>query len=109
VASGNLPSGQQSIAHWFDTSAFVAPPLYSFGNSGTGILTGPGYFDLDLGIVRMIPITERIALNIRGEAFNAFNRANFSNPNATIGTGPAGIISATQPARIIQMAVKLVF
>jgi hypothetical protein len=109
VASGNLPSGQQSIYHWFDTSAFVAPPLYSFGNSGTGILTGPGYFDLDLGIVRMIPITERIALNIRGEAFNAFNRANFNNPNATIGTGPAGIISATQPARIIQLAAKIVF
>jgi hypothetical protein len=109
IASGNLPSGQQSIAHWFDTSAFVAPPLYSFGNSGTGILKGPGYFDLDLGIVRMIPITERIALNIRGEAFNALNRANFNNPNASIGTGPAGIISATQPARIIQLAAKIVF
>ena len=109
IATGNLSSGQQTIAHWFDTAAFVAPALYTFGNSGTGILTGPGYFDLDLGITRRIPITERVALNLRGEAFNAFNRANFNNPNATIGTGPAGTISATQPARIIQLAAKIVF
>jgi hypothetical protein len=109
IASGNLPSGQQTLAHWFDTAAFVAPALYTFGNSGTGILTGPGYFDLDLGITRTIPITERIGLNLRGEAFNAFNRANFNNPNATIGTGPAGSISSTLPARIIQLAAKIVF
>jgi hypothetical protein len=109
IASGNLPSGQQTIAHWFDTTAFVAPAAYAFGNSGTGILTGPGYFDLDLGIVRTIPITERVGLNLRGEAFNAFNRANFNNPNATIGTAPAGTISSTQPARIIQLAAKIVF
>ena len=36
-ASGKLNSGQ-SITKWFDTSAFVAPAIYTFGNSGTGIL-----------------------------------------------------------------------
>ncbi len=109
LASGNLPSGQQTIAHWFDTAAFAAPALYTFGDSGTGILTGPGYFDLDLGIVRTIPITEHVGLTLRGEVFNAFNRANFNNPNASIGTGPAGTISSTLPARIIQLATKIVF
>ncbi len=109
IASGNLPSGQQSIAHWFDLAAFAAPALYNFGNSGTGILTGPGYFDLDLGIVRIFPITERVSLNLRGEAFNAFNRANFNNPNSSIGTAQAGIISSTLPARIVQVAAKVVF
>jgi hypothetical protein len=41
--------------------------------------------------------------------FNSFNHANFMNPNASIGTAPAGTIISTQPARIIQMALKLAF
>jgi hypothetical protein len=108
LASGNLSSGQ-SIYHWFETSVFVAPALYTFGNSGTGILTGPGYFDVDLGVVRVFPITERLRLNFRAEAFNAFNRANFNAPNATIGTASAGVIRSTQPARVLQLALKVVF
>ncbi|MBV9083692.1 MAG: carboxypeptidase regulatory-like domain-containing protein, partial [Acidobacteriaceae bacterium] len=40
LRNGNLPSGQRTIAHWFDTSAFTAPTAFTFGNSGTGILRG---------------------------------------------------------------------
>jgi hypothetical protein len=109
IASGNLPSGQRSIYQWFNTSAFVAPPQYTFGNSGTGILTGPGYFDVDLSLVRHFALTERFGMDLRSEWFNAFNRANFNPPNATIGTAQAGVISSTFPARIIQMAVKISF
>jgi Carboxypeptidase regulatory-like domain len=109
IASGNLSSGQ-TIDHWFDTSAFVAPTVYTFGNSGTGILTGPGYFDVDLSLVRHFPIRERFGLDVRSEWFNTFNRANFNAPasgGVTIGTAQAGAISSTFPARIIQMAVKV--
>ena len=111
VGNGNLPSDQRSIFHWFDTStaSFIAPPQYTFGNSGTGILVGPGYFDVDLSLVRQFRVTERFGLDLRSEWFNAFNRANFNPPNSTIGTPQAGIISSTLPARIIQMAVKLSF
>jgi hypothetical protein len=109
IANGSLPDGQQTVDHWFDTTAFVAPALYSFGNSGTGILVGPGYFNVDLGIVRQFRITERVGLHFRAEAFNAFNRTNFNAPNASIGTAQAGIINGALPARIIQLAVKVVF
>ena len=94
TGNGNLPSDQRSVNRWFDTSAFVAPPLYTFGNSGTGILFAPGYFSADLGVTRVFAITERYRVNLRGEAFNAFNRANFNAPNATIGVAQAGIITA---------------
>jgi hypothetical protein len=93
----------------------VAPAQYSFGNSGTGILLGPGFFDADFGLTRSIKIAERYRLSLRSEWFNAFNHTNFSNPNATIGTAPAGTISSTivgpggSSARVIQMAVKFDF
>ena len=104
-----MPEGQQTIDHWFDTSAFVPPPQFTFGNSGTGILTGPSYFNVDLGLVRHFALTERFGLDLRGEWFNAFNHANFNVPNASIGTGQAGVISSTFPARIVQLAAKVTF
>lgn len=109
TADGNLAGEQRSVTRWFDTTAFTAPAQYAFGNSGTGILFAPGYFNVDLGVVRAFRITERFGLNLRGEAFNAFNRANFNAPNATIGIAQAGAINGTQSARIIQLAIKLSF
>ena len=82
IADGNLPSGQRTIDHWFNIAAFTAPAQYTFGNAGTGILVGPGYFNVDLGIHRNFPIRERLTLSYRCEMFNAFNRANFGLPNA---------------------------
>jgi len=109
IGNGNLAPDQRSIYHWFDTGAFAPPPPFTFGNSGTGILVGPGYFDVDLSMVRQFRITERFRLDLRSEWFNAFNRANFNSPNASIQTAQAGVISSTLPSRIIQMAVKVSF
>jgi hypothetical protein len=108
IGSGKLASGR-TTSRYFDTSAFVAPQLYSFGNSGTGILTGPGYFNVDLTLERQFVLTERVRADLRGESFNTFNRANFNNPNATIGTTTAGVISSTQSPRVLQVALKVTF
>ena len=109
AANGNFPSDLRSIDRWFDTAAFVAPAQYSFGNSGTGILVGPSYFNVDLGVVRRFSFTEKIGIDVRGEFFNAFNRANFNSPNAMVGTSQAGVISSTLPARIVQVSAKFSF
>jgi hypothetical protein len=108
VASGNLASGQ-GIYHWFDPTAFVAPAQYTFGNSGTGILLGPSAFNVDMSLTRNFKLTERFGLNFRAEAFNTLNHTNFGNPNVSIGTASAGIISGAAAARIMQLAVKVSF
>ena len=93
----------------------MAPAQYSYGNSGTGILEGPGYFDADLGVFRDFRIAERYKLTFRSESFNTFNDVNFSAPNATIGTATAGTISSTvvgpggSSARVLQLAAKFEF
>jgi hypothetical protein len=108
VASGNLASGQ-GIYHWFDPTAFVAPAQYTFGNSGTGILLGPSAFNVDMSLTRNFKLAERFGLNFRAEAFNTLNHTNFGNPNVSIGTASAGIISGAAAARIMQLAVKVSF
>jgi hypothetical protein len=122
VGDGNLPAGQRTIDHWFDTSAFAIPAQFTFGNSGLLILEGPGYFNVDAGIHRDFPVREGMKLTFRWEMFNAFNRANFTNPDqnapgaapnsgngAQIGTATAGTISSAYPARSMQLSLKLVF
>ena len=109
LGDGNLPASQRTIDRWFDASAFAIQPQYTFGNAGNYILVGPGYFNVDAGIHRNFNISERWKAVFRWEMFNAFNHANFSNPNASIGGSTVGQISATQPARSQQVALKVTF
>ena len=109
AAGGNLDSSQRSIDRWFNVGAYSIPQTYTFGNCGPYTLLGPAYFNADLGVHRIFSVTERVRLTFRWEMFNAFNHANFSNPNASIGASTAGQISATQPARSMQLALKATF
>ena len=109
LGGGDLPSGERTLNRWFNVGAFSIPQTYTFGNCGAYILMGPGYFSTDLGIHRSFSITEGKKLTFRWEMFNAFNRANFSNPNASIGAATAGQISSTQPPRSMQLALKFLF
>jgi hypothetical protein len=110
VCNGNISN--HSLASWFDTSCFVAPPSYQFGNEGRNVLTGPGRNNLDFGIHRRfsLPIRESAALEVRAESFNLFNHPQFSLPGSTIGNPGVGIITSTAvPNRLMQVALRLTF
>jgi Carboxypeptidase regulatory-like domain len=97
----------------------IAPPVAPFspdgstlfGDSGAGILLGPGQFNWDISLIKTTNITERQQVIFRAEFFNAFNHAQFSNPFLAVDT-PAtfGQITTTSVGpRIIQFALKYVF
>jgi outer membrane receptor protein involved in Fe transport len=108
ICNGNLPADQQRITRWFDTSCFVNPPPFAFGNTGRNILIGPGLFTWDLAADKDFHLSDRFGLQFRSEFFNILNRANFGLPNASIGSAPAGTItSVVTNARQIQFALRL--
>ncbi len=109
IGNGNLPNDQRTIDRWFDTTAFQVQPQFTFGNAGNNILEGPGYFNLNAGIHRDFSINERWKAAFRWEMFNALNRANFNNPSSTINSATTGQISGTQPARSMQLGLKISF
>ena len=109
VGSPNLPVSERTIDRWYDKTAFAIAQQYTFGNSGTSVLEGPGHFNVDLGVHRDFRFGEHARLTYRWEMFNAFNRANFTNPGSNISSSSAGVISGTRAARIMQMALKLTF
>src|SRR6202043_945355 len=76
-----------TIDHWFDDTAFRAPARYTYGNAGRNILVGPGTEQFDLSAFKNFYFGKEQAhrVQFRAEAFNALNRPQFNNPNASIG------------------------
>jgi hypothetical protein len=110
IADGNLPTDERTRTHWFDTSAFAVQNCLCFGNSGRDILRGPGFLNLDLGIIRDFNFSERFRVQFRAESFNTMNHPNFGIPNSAIGNPSVGIItSIINPERQNQFALKFYF
>jgi hypothetical protein len=86
---------------YFDRSAYAAVNIPSgqpqrFGNSGRNPIRGPGFWNVDLGLFRMVEVTNRVKLQLRFEAINALNHPNFANPNGDISNaGTFGFITNT--------------
>lgn len=106
----NLSSGQ-SIDRWFDTTAFAPAPLYSLGNDSRTQpnLRNPGIFNLDLGLSRYQPITERVKLQFRAEMFNSINKVNFSAPQGSVTATNFGQITAAAGGRSVQLGLRLTY
>jgi hypothetical protein len=111
LANGNLSGSQRSLNQWFNVGAFIDDPTYSFGNSGYGIIVGPGAINLDFGLRKVFHITERQLLQLRLEVFNAPNHPNFGNPSMNIDAGPgaAGAITTVGANRVTQIGLKYSF
>lgn len=84
-------------------------PYYTYGSFPRNGIRGPGYTNLDLTLSKHFMLTEKLDLELRGDAFNVMNHTNFLNPDLTITDTTFGQISTTQPARIIQIAAHLSF
>jgi hypothetical protein len=99
-----------TIDRYFDISAFQPQAAFTIGNSGRNILRGPGLSNWDLSIHKDITFTEKLYLQFRLELFNAWNTAQFFNPDTNVDPGGSGgrIFSARDP-RIIQGAIKFYF
>jgi hypothetical protein len=105
---------KRTADRWFDTSAFILPRnadgTYRFGNAGRGILNGDGLFNLDLGVLKNFPLTERFNLQFRAESFNLSNTPTLSDPNVSLGNPDFGKSRGTvSNPRQFQFALRLSF
>ena len=46
---------------------------------------GPNFKDVDLSVIKNIPIKERLSLQLRADMFNLFNRNNFASGVGSVG------------------------
>ncbi len=96
---------------WFDRASFAAPAGPVLGNLGKNVYSGPGFVTFDSTLSRTIPLHERLALQLRADAFNALNHPAFSNPTVDRTSASFGQVlsTANSAARVLQFAGTLTF
>jgi hypothetical protein len=107
--SGNPTVSHPTLQQWFNTSAFLQPAPFTFGDAPRYMsnVRVPGLQQFDIGIQKWFYWREILRLQFRAEMFNAFNRANFYAPDANFNDPAFGRISATLPPRDVQFGLKL--
>jgi Carboxypeptidase regulatory-like domain/TonB-dependent Receptor Plug Domain/TonB dependent receptor-like, beta-barrel len=103
------PSGQQTIQNWFNKDCVVIPtdPSQPFGNAPRNNARGRDFWQVDFSASKMVSLGERARVEVRIEAFNLFDRINYTPPNANRSTAAFGTITSTYDPRQIQLGVKL--
>jgi len=96
---------------WFDNTVLGGPAIFGatctancswalengarFGSAGRNNLRGPGFFETDLSIYRTFALSESVKFQLRAEALNATNHANFNLPDANVNSTTFGFITST--------------
>ena len=100
---------ERSAGRFFNTAAFVAVPQFVIGNSSRNPVRGPGLQNADLMIGKIFRLTERVAIEIRAEAFNVSNTPPLNDPNGSFGSAAFGTITSAGNPRDFEFAAKVRF
>jgi hypothetical protein len=133
IANGAETSGvgRRGIDYpWFNPGSFqpvptcvsrtnCSPDQYGFlpfapGNSGRGILDAPGTQNINLTLLKYIPVSERKSFQFRYEVFNIFNHPNFILMDRFFNETAAGYLTSVAASgqggpRVMQFALKFIF
>lgn len=96
---------------YFNTNNFADPALGQFGNSSRTICCGPAISNTDISILKRTRINETWDTEFRAEFFNAWNHAQFVNPDGNFSDlgSTFGVVTNTRDPRVIQFALKFLF
>jgi hypothetical protein len=104
-----------TIARWFDTTAFVPTPAFTFATTGPRSPDVRSDFtrNIDAVVVKNFKprVMEReLGIQFRAECYNLFNTPQFAAPNGSVGTQNFGIVTAQRnTSRQFQFGLKIKF
>lgn len=110
---GDPDDGPKTAAQWFNTAAYRRTAAGQFGSAPRNSFRGPGLANTDIALIKRVfldGVRSGMNVEVRVEAFNAFNRVNLGVPNLNIASGAFGRIGSTATdAREFQFGVKVTF
>ena len=116
IANPHQGSNLRTKDNWFAKTAFREPEPGTVGNAGRGIVRGPNLHKWDVSVFKNVRISEGLRMQLRGEAFNAFNQTNWSAvgaawPGAANAENHAsfGKVTSARDPRAMQLGLKLHF
>ena len=106
-------AGSHTVEQWVSPAAFhrLDPTTQAgqFGNAGRNIVRGPGQSVLDSSVLKRWPVTESSSVQLRFEAFNVLNHANFLIPINDMASQNFGRITQASAPRVFQLGLKFLF
>ena len=108
--SDDFYAADRTINQYFNRAAFAQPAPGTLGDLERNAAVGPNFWNIDLGLSRLIPVGGTQRLELRLESFNLLNHFNWGNPATNFNAGTFGrITSQSGDPRIIQFGVKYDF
>jgi hypothetical protein len=111
--SGKLTGrAQDRLTRWFDTSVFSQPAPFTFGSAGARIhdIRAHGVRNFDLSLFKEFQPAEKLRVQFRMEALNAFNTVQFGGPNTGVTSSTFGrVTSQANAPRQVQFGLKLLW
>jgi len=105
-----LDSQGNLVNPYFNLSLFSKEALGQIGNSARRFFHGPGLNNWDMALLKDVPLTESKQLQLRFEAFNTFNHAQFENPGGNIDSAFSfGRVTLARDPRVLQLGAKFSF
>ena len=114
-----IPPNGRTVYEWINPAAFAVPPAGTFGNAPRDVATGPGTWQIDMGLGKQLLVNERVRLQFRAEFFNIFNHPQYGQPQSDFSAGPGVFGSIIAPLntgpvgtgtpRQVQFALRFVF
>jgi len=103
------PFLDRNSLNYLNPRAFAQPAIGTIGNMKPLNIVGPGTWQLDFELERILKTRETQKLEFRAEAFNVTNSLRKGNPNITLNSNTFGQITTSSDARIMQFALKYSF
>jgi hypothetical protein len=101
---------------YLDRSQFALVPTYPTtlatvrpGTANPALVRGPAAWTVNTSFGKTFRLAETIGLELRVDAFNAFNHVNYNNPTTNITSPQFGIITGAGGMRTAQIAARLAF
>jgi len=101
--------GDRSLKQWFNTAAFTIPAAGTYGNSGRNTIIGPGSWLMSLVLSKNIPLKDSMGLEMRAEADNVLNHANYSGIDTTLNSPTYGQVTSVASMRKMVLSVHYRF
>ena len=97
------------IDEWFNTAAFVTPPVGQYGNARRNSVIGPGQVLFDMALTKLIPVKETRSLELRFSSTNVFNHPVYSSIDTVLNSPTFGRVISVSAMRSVLLTARFRF
>ena len=100
-----------TITQWFNPTCVTVPTSANapFGNAARNSVRGPNFWQFDFAAIKNISLGSQAKAQFRIEAFNLFNRVNFTAPAGNRSANTFGTITSAYDPRQVQLGLKVMW